>query len=145
MTTVVATNERVYTDTRACIGESPVDNTRKIFVNDQIVFVGAGSFNRITMFWEELIKNPKRPPKMDMGDSTVCWYIREDKRWYTDGDGIAEVCTCSPIVMGSGGVYVHYGLNIGLSVQEAFEIALKYDTCTGGKLEKFNLTTWEFE
>lgn len=145
MTTIVATDDIIYADTRRCTNLVPSDNTNKIHVTDDLAFVGAGRLNQVIMFWDQLSKNPQQMPELCLEGIDVCWYVRDQKRWYTAGENGPELCALRPIIMGSGGIYVQYGLNTGLTIQESFELALKYDSYTGGKLVKFNLATWEFE
>lgn len=137
MTTIVATREAFYSDTRATRGNG-FFNTRKIFSKDGFLVAASGSSAAGLKFMEWLFGGQQASEMPEF----------EEDEWFTalvlDPDGIIAIWekSLAPILMlddyyaiGSGSDYARGAMEAGASPQEAIEIAMRLDPGSGGQVD----------
>lgn len=154
MTTVVVANNRVVTDSLACIGHTKTNyDAVKAMVVGEYIIAGAGRMTSIYKFFdwfqdklsheEALQKYPYLnvifPADLVEQDFTGVVLLADGGVLIYEG-GSAALESTQPVTIGSGGEFALAALYAGAEPEEAVEIAIKMDCFSGG-----GIVTYEIE
>lgn len=153
MTTVVVSDNRVVTDSLACVGTTKVDyEAVKAMVVGDYIIAGAGRMTSIYKFFdwfqdklsheEALIRYPYLnvilPADLVEQDFTGVVLLSDRGVLLYEG-GSAALESKQPVTIGSGGDYAMAALYAGATPEEAVEIAIKMDCFSGGDVVTYKI------
>lgn len=135
MTTIAYKDGIIAYDGRATTSSGTIvyDDFEKCLEREGVKFVVCGSLSGAHKLLDAYFGDPQTSVQMSalvVVEGEV-WYISHD-----DEDGIekSQVLPDRPYAIGSGSDHAYTAMDMGASAYQAVEMAMKRDSCTGGKI-----------
>jgi hypothetical protein len=140
MTTIAYKDGIIAYDGRATTGSGTIvyDDFDKCVERDGVRFVFCGNTSGINKLVDAYFGDPQTSvgayALVVLGGEV--WYVSHD-----DEEGIekSQVLTDRPYAIGSGSDHAYTAMDMGASAYQAVEMAMKRDSCTGGKIRTLTI------
>ena len=126
MTTIAYCGKYLASDTQAQSSYIRVGETQKIFKKNGKIYAGCGNYSSIKSFVEK---------KTELGEDDVVFEIDPNTGKCIEHCKAGWYLSIPPVSIGSGCEIAMGAMMAGADAKKAVSIAIKLDTCSGGKVK----------
>lgn len=148
MTTIAFDGQTIAADTMNQDGHGLKDYASKLMIGTNLIVGGAGQSHQIRNWWRK-VKTMTVGELLEYGypdfhheddNPAILLVDAATLKCYKLGGSMFELCSRGFHAVGSGRDYALAALHMGRSARQAVQVAMEFDTGTGGKIEVVKLS-----